>query len=507
MSKENIILEMKNITKVFPGVKALDNVNLKVKKGTVHGLMGENGAGKSTLMKVLMGIYEPEKGEVMFKGKQLKFADVNNSLEKGISMIHQELSPIPYTTIAENIFLGREPTYGFGVVNHKQLFKNTKDLFENLNIDLNPKTKMKDLSIADMQMVEIAKAISYDADLIIMDEPTSAITDKEVDHLFKMIRNLKEKDVAVIYITHKMEEVFQITDEVTVLRDGKYIGTEKSEDIDSDQLITMMVGRELGEVFIKEESEIKEVLLSAENLSKEGKLRETTFKDVSFDVKEGEILGFSGLVGSGRSEVMEALFGITNLDSGKIYIKGEEVVIDSPSDAIKNKLALLTEDRKSSGLYLPLPVDENMISASIDKFLSKNFIDNKKVKKECQELSEKLNIKTPSLAQIVDNLSGGNQQKVLIARWLLTDPDILILDEPTRGIDVGAKSEIHKLMSALAQTGKAIIMISSEMPEILGMSDRIVVMHEGKKMGELTREEATQEKIMNLASGNIKEAI
>jgi inositol transport system ATP-binding protein len=507
MSKENVILEMKNITKVFPGVKALDRVNLTVRKGTVHGLMGENGAGKSTLMKVLMGIHEPENGEVIFKGEQLKFADVNNSLEKGISMIHQELSPVPYTTIAENIFLGREPTYGFGVVNHKKLFKKTKDLFEDLNIDLNPKTKMKDLSIADMQMVEIAKAISYNADLIIMDEPTSAITDKEVDHLFKMIRNLKEKGVAVIYITHKMEEVFQITDEVTVLRDGEYIGTEMSKNINSDQLITMMVGRELGEVFIKEESEIKDVLLSAKHLSKEGEMRETTFKDVSFDVKEGEILGFSGLVGSGRSEVMEALFGITNLDSGKVYIRGEEVEINSPNDAIRNKLALLTEDRKSSGLYLPLAVDENMISASVDKFISKNFIDNDKVERECQELREKLNIKTPSLTQIVGNLSGGNQQKVLIARWLLTDPDILILDEPTRGIDVGAKSEIHKLMSALAQSGKAIIMISSEMPEILGMSDRIVVMHEGQKMGELTREEATQEKIMKLASGNMKEAI
>jgi inositol transport system ATP-binding protein len=322
-----------------------------------------------------------------------------------------------------------------------------------------------------------------------------------------MIRNLKEKGVAVIYITHKMEEVFQITDEVTVLRDGEYIGTEMSKNINSDQLITMMVGRELGEVFIKEESEIKDVLLSAKHLSKEGEMRETTFKDVSFDVKEGEILGFSGLVGSGRSEVMEALFGITNLDSGKVYIRGEEVEINSPNDAIRNKLALLTEDRKSSGLYLPLAVDENMISASVDKFISKNFIDNDKVERECQELREKLNIKTPSLTQIVGNLSGGNQQKVLIARWLLTDPDILILDEPTRGIDVGAKSEIHKLMSALAQSGKAIIMISSEMPEILGMSDRIVVMHEGQKMGELTREEATQEKIMKLASGNMKEAI
>jgi inositol transport system ATP-binding protein len=493
------ILKMENITKEFPGVKALDNVQLKVKKGTVHALMGENGAGKSTLMKILIGIYSPDRGVITFDGEELKLANVKNALDKGISMIHQELSPIPHMTVAENIFLGREPSYSFtGWVKNKELEENTRKLFERLEIDIDPKSKMADLSIANTQMVEIAKAISYNSKLIIMDEPTSAITEKEVNHLFKIIRSLKKEGVSIIYITHKMDELSQITDEFTVLRDGKYVGTKPSDHITKEQLIEMMVGRELNQVFNKKTVEIKDVVLSVKKLSKKGK-----FENVSFEVRKGEILGFAGLMGSGRTEVLESVFGITSPDSGEIYIKGEKKIIRSPRDAIKNGMGLLTEDRKLTGLFLPLSVRDNMITVNIDRYTKGGFLDEKRIQSECKEQNDQLAIKTPSLNQTIKYLSGGNQQKVLIARWLLRDPDILFLDEPTRGIDVGAKSEIYNLIFDLAKKGKAIVVISSELPEILGLSDRVLVMHEGRKMGELDREEATQEKILQLATGEL----
>lgn len=489
------ILEMENITKEFPGVKALDNIQLKIKKGSVHGLMGENGAGKSTLMKIIFGIYTPDKGTIKFKGKELKISGPKEAVNRGISMIHQELSPVPHMTVAENIFLGREYSFGkTGWVNDKKMVEEARKLFETLNMDIDPTAKMKDLSIANMQMVEIATAVSYNADLIIMDEPTSAITEKEVEQLFGIIRSLQEKGVSIIYISHKMDEIFKICDELTVFRDGQYIGTKGAHELDQDTLIQMMVGREIKQVFHKEKADIREVALSVQNLSKKGK-----FHHVSFEVRKGEILGIAGLMGAGRTEVMESIFGIDPPDSGDVYIHGEKVKIKSPKDAIKHKVALLTEDRKLTGAFLPISIRENMIISSIDQFLTFGYLNKKTVEKTCNEQVQKLNIKTPHIDQLIMNLSGGNQQKVLLARWLLNDPDILILDEPTRGVDVGAKSEIHKLMSKLAQEGKAIIMISSELPEVLGMSDRVVVMHEGRKKGELSREEANQEKILEVA--------
>ncbi|QZY55627.1 sugar ABC transporter ATP-binding protein [Crassaminicella profunda] len=495
MDKE-YILELENITKEFPGVLALDNVQLRVRKGSVHSLMGENGAGKSTLMKAIIGIHQPTKGTIKWKGQPVKIQGTNHALDLGISMIHQELSPIPYMTVSENIFLGREPVNKFGIVDQKKMDQDTEELLKGLGIDIDPRTQMVNLSIANTQMVEIAKAISYNSDLIIMDEPTSAITEKEVDNLFKIINKLKSEGVAIIYISHKMDEIFKISDDITIFRDGKYIATEPAENLDNDKLVQLMVGRELKQVFHKEEAEIGDVILEVKNLTREG-----YFKDVSFEVRRGEILGIAGLMGSGRTEVMESVFGVTHKDAGEIFINGKKVEINIPEDAIKHKMALLTEDRKLTGLYLMLSVQDNMIVANIDAYKKGMFLDFKKIDEACIEGIEKLSVKTPSKEQLIGNLSGGNQQKVLIARWLLTQPDILILDEPTRGIDVGAKAEIHKLMSKLAGEGKAVIMISSELPEVLGMSDRIMVMHEGRKTGELMRGDATQENIMYLATG------
>ncbi len=494
---EEYLLEMQHIRKEFPGVLALDNVSLNVRPGTVHALMGENGAGKSTLMKTLLGIYKPDDGVIRFDGVEYLQMDIHSSLTHGISMIHQELTPIPYMTVAENIFLGREPVYGkSGVVNHKELYKITQDLFDELQIDINPESKMVDLSIANMQMVEIANAISYNSKLVIMDEPTSAITEKEVAHLFRMINNLRDKGVAIIYITHKMDEVFQIADDVTVLRDGQFVGAKGASELNKDSLIAMMVGRELTNIFPKADAEITDVKLEVKNISFGKK-----FKNVSFTVRKGEIVGLAGLMGAGRSEVIESIFGVYPPQEGEILIDGKPVNIKQPMDAIKAGMGLLTEDRKLTGLFLPLSVRDNMVYSNIKKYVKKFGLNFKRMNDDCEIQRQALAVKTPNLEQLVVNLSGGNQQKVLIARWLLTEPDILFLDEPTRGIDVGAKSEIHKLMGKLAQSGKAIVMVSSELPEVLGMSDRVIVMHEGEKAGELTREEATQEKVLQLASG------
>ena len=494
---ENDILLMENISKSFPGVKALSEVNLTVHRGTIHALMGENGAGKSTLMKILDGIYTPDNGQITFQGQSVTIDTTHRALKLGISMIHQELSPIPYMTVAENIFLGREPLGKYGLIDKRKLNADTKALLDRLEIDIKPTSLMKTLSVANTQMVEIAKAISYDSSLIIMDEPTSAITEREVDHLFRMIRSLKAKGVTVIYITHKMDEVFQIADDITVLRDGKHVATVSASQSSKHQLITMMVGRELTEMFPKEVAPIGETVLSVHNLTRDG-----IVEDISFDLRRGEILGIAGLMGAGRTEVIEAIFGIHKLDAGEIIIKGKKTQINTPADAIENGMALLTEDRKLTGILGVLSVRDNMTIASLSKYEKRGFLNKRLIDATCKQEKSRLDIKTPSMDQLIKFLSGGNQQKVLVSRWLLTSPDILILDEPTRGIDVGAKAEIHRLMSKLAQDGKAIIMISSELPEILGMSDRILVMHEGKVGGIFERRVATQESIMQAATGH-----
>lgn len=490
------ILEMENISKSFPGVQALKDVSLKVRKGTVHAVMGENGAGKSTLMKIVVGVYSADSGTIKIDGEIANYKNIGASIKHGVSMIFQELNPIPYMTVAENIYLNREPKKGM-FVDFKQMVKNTQDLFDSLGINnISPSEKVYKLTVAKKQMVEIAKAISYDSKLIIMDEPTSAITDKEVDHLFRMVRKLKtENNVAFVFITHKMDEVFQITDEITVLRDGMYVGTDLAVNSSRDKLIAWMVGREITQMFPKEEVPIGEVVLSCRGLTRNG-----VFENVNFDLRKGEILGFAGLMGAGRTEVMEALFGYTKLDAGEVFIHGKKVNITMPRNAMKHGMALLTEDRKSTGCFLPLSIRDNITVASIGDYTKAGFIKKDEMEKACMVQKEKLSIKTPSMDQLIKNLSGGNQQKVLVARWLMTNPDILIVDEPTRGIDVGAKAEIHRLLSIMAGEGRAIIMISSELPEVMGMSDRIMVMHEGRITGEVDRKDANQTLIMQFAT-------
>ena len=493
---QEVILRMQGIRKTFPGVVALDNVNLDVRSGTVHSLMGENGAGKSTLMKCLIGMYTPDEGTVELAGDIVRFKDTKDGLEHGISMIHQELSPVPEMMVAENIWLGREPRGRLGLLSPAAMFRKTRELFDEWKINIDPKARMKDLTVSKQQMVEIAKAISYDAKIIIMDEPTSAIPEREVAHLHGMIKRLTDFGVAIIYITHKMDEVFRISDDITVFRDGKHVGSYPAKELDRDKLIKLMVGRELTDLFPKEEAEIGDVVLSVQGLN-----RGTVVKDVSFELHRGEILGLAGLMGAGRTEVLETIFGIEKADSGEVVLNGKTLKIKQPSDAIRAGMALLTEDRKLNGIMGVLSVRDNITTAALPRYSPRGVLRVGEMRKDSEDQREKLRIKTPSLNQLIKNLSGGNQQKALISRWLLTVPDVLMIDEPTRGIDVGAKSEIHRLMSMLAQEGKAIIMVSSELPEVLGMSDRILVMHEGRISGELSREEANQESVMHLATG------
>ena len=493
---QEVILRMQGIRKTFPGVVALDNVNLDVRSGTVHSLMGENGAGKSTLMKCLIGMYTPDEGTVELAGDIVRFKDTKDGLEHGISMIHQELSPVPEMMVAENIWLGREPRGRLGLLSPAAMFRKTRELFDEWKINIDPKARMKDLTVSKQQMVEIAKAISYDAKIIIMDEPTSAIPEREVAHLHGMIKRLTDFGVAIIYITHKMDEVFRISDDITVFRDGKHVGSYPAKELDRDKLIKLMVGRELTDLFPKEEAEIGDVVLSVQGLT-----RGSVVKDVSFELHRGEILGLAGLMGAGRTEVLETIFGIEKADSGEVVLNGKALRIKQPSDAIRAGMALLTEDRKLNGIMGVLSVRDNITAAALPRYSPRGVLRVGEMRKDSEDQREKLRIKTPSLSQLIKNLSGGNQQKALISRWLLTVPDVLMIDEPTRGIDVGAKSEIHRLMSMLAQEGKAIIMVSSELPEVLGMSDRILVMHEGRISGELSREEANQESVMHLATG------
>ncbi len=498
MAEEKYLLQMQDIVKNFPGVKALKGVQLNVKPGEIHALMGENGAGKSTLMNCLAGVFGPTTGTIHFDGEKRENYNTIQAIEMGISMIHQELSPVLHRPIMENLWLGREPRNKLGLVDHQKMYEMSKDILKEVDLDEDPRTEMVKLTVAKMQMVEIAKAVSYDSKLIIMDEPTSALTDKEIKQLFDIMRKLKAQGKSIIYISHKLEEVYEITDRISVFRDGTYIGSEDTDKLSTDKLINMMVGRDVDELYPKVACPIGDVKLEVKGLT-----HSHLFKDVSFTVRKGEILGMAGLIGSGRTEVIETIFGIRPSVSGQVYIDGEEVEIETPRDAIANKMALLTEDRRHTGIFPMLSVGLNMAITNMGKYLNKfGLLNNRGIKKDCDDYVSKIQVKTPSLNQRVENLSGGNQQKVLVARWLLTDPDILILDEPTRGIDVGAKSEIHRLITKLAGEGKSIIMISSELGEVMGMSDRILVMHEGRVTGIVdNREDLTQEELMAYATG------
>lgn len=492
---EDFILVMKDIIKGFPGVKALDNVQLKVKKGTVHGLMGENGAGKSTLMKCLIGLYRKDSGTIFFDGKNVNFQTVSEAINAGISMINQELCPIPERSVAENIWVGREPKKNLLMVDHKSMHELTEALLEKFNITISPDTLLKDLTIAQMQMIEIIRAVSYDSKIVIMDEPTSSLTQAEVRHLFHIIKNLKEQGISIIYITHKMEEVFQICDEVTVMRDGQYISTNNMEDLTMDTLISKMVGREITQMFPKQACPIGEVILRADNISVDNIVH-----NVSFELHKGEILGFAGLIGAGRTETMEGIFGLRKLSQGNIYKQGVKVKIDNPGTAIAHKIGMLTEDRREKGIVGVRNIYDNTILSHLRAY---GFpIAHSRVRKDTDEYCTRLNVKTPDYKELIQNLSGGNQQKVLVARLLLNNPDVLIFDEPTRGVDVGAKVEIHSLITKLAGEGKGIILISSELPEIMGMADRIIVMHEGIITGILDRSEFDQELIMRYATNS-----
>jgi len=499
MSSDNLYaVEMKNISKAFFGSYVLNDVSFRLRRGTVHALMGENGAGKSTLMKILGGIYLADAGEVYIEGEKAEFSNPRDALDSGIAMIHQELAFIPEMSIAENMFLGAESTKAAKtVVDFRTMEKNARQFLDEVGLEVSPGTKMRELTVAQAQMVEIAKAISKNAKVIIMDEPTSAITEREVEILFGVIRKLTAEKRSVIYITHKMDEVFKISDEITVLRDGHYIGTRNAGETNINELIKMMIDRELTEVFPERKGQIGEEKLRVENLTASG-----VFENVNFKVHRGEVLGLAGLMGAGRTEIAETIFGIRKKISGKIIIDEKEVSINSPRDAIRQGIGMVTEDRKASGLVMPMSVKENMSLVILHRISRMGFVINRREENEkTKEKFSLLKVKAQGMLQKVNNLSGGNQQKVILAKWLLALPDILILDEPTRGIDVGAKMEIYHLIRQMAESGKTIILISSEMEEILGMCDHIVVFHEGHVSGEIKGKEATQDKILRMAAG------
>jgi ribose transport system ATP-binding protein len=495
-----VILTMKNIDKSFPGVHALDHVDFELKRGEVHALMGENGAGKSTLMKVLTGIYTKDSGTITYEGREVEFHNTHDAQAAGIVIVHQELNMVGDLTVAQNIFIGREFKKGF-MIDDRKMIQESKKLFDELHINIDPKAKMSDLTVGKQQMCEIAKAISHQAKVIIFDEPSAALTEKEIEDLFAIIRDLRKQNLGIIYISHRMDEIKVITDRVTVMRDGAYVGTLITDECTKEDIINMMVGRVIYED-PKTHSMVPAdapVVLKVEHLNA-GKM----VQDVSFELRKGEILGFSGLMGAGRTETARALFGADPKTGGDIYINGKKVTINSPEDAVKNGIGYLSEDRKRFGIVVQKTITENSTLATLPKYMSGLFINKGAEKEVTERYIKELDTKTPSADQLVVNLSGGNQQKVVIAKWLVRNCDILIFDEPTRGIDVGAKNEIYKLMNRLAAEGKSIIMISSEMTEILRMSDRIIVMCEGKKTGEISIEEATQEAIMDKATRDIK---
>ncbi|MBI0580351.1 galactose/methyl galactoside ABC transporter ATP-binding protein MglA [Neobacillus cucumis] len=491
------LLEMLNITKRFPGVIALQNVSLKVKAGSVHALMGENGAGKSTLMKCLFGIYSMDEGKIVFDGKEVAFANSKQALENGVSMVHQELNQVRQQNIMDNIWLGRYPKKGI-FIDEKKMYDDTVAIFKSLDINLDPRSKVSTLSVSEMQMVEIAKAVSYHSKIIVMDEPTSSLTENEVNHLFKIIKKLQSENVAIIYISHKMEEILKISDEVTIMRDGQYIATKSAQDLTTDEIIKLMVGRDLSQRFPTKVNQPGEVILKVSDLTAEA---EGSFSNVNFELRKGEILGIAGLVGSKRTEVMESLFGMRSLKSGTIEVNGKVVQNPTPQHAIKNGFALVTEERRTTGIYPELSISFNSIISNLKQYKTNGlFLSDKRVFDDTKWVIDSMKVKTPSQKTSIGSLSGGNQQKVIIGRWLLTKPNILLLDEPTRGIDVGAKFEIYQLINQLAAEGKGIIMISSEMPELLGTTDRILVMSNGRAAGIVETATTSQEEIMRLAA-------
>jgi ribose transport system ATP-binding protein len=493
---ERLALEMRNIRKTFPGVVALDEVNLELRKGEVHILLGENGAGKSTLMKILSGAYQKDGGQILLNGQEVEIRNPKQARELGIGIIYQELNLVPHLSAAENIFLGREPASMPGLVDRKTMTSSARQILEGLGVEIDPRRSIRELSVAEQQMVEIAKAISLDARILIMDEPTSALTEKEIKELFARIRKLKADGVSIIYISHRMEELFEIGDRVTVLRDGRWVGTRAIAEITKPELIRLMVNRELTQQFPKVAAP-----RGAEVLRVEGLSRHDSLKEISFSLHEGEVLGLAGLLGAGRTELARAIFGLDKPDAGRIYIRGQLKKITSPRQAIDLGIGFLTEDRKTQGLVLPLSVQENICLPSVERFARFGVVRAGEERESAAQYLKDLRIKATGLGQKVIYLSGGNQQKVVLSKWLCCRGNILIFDEPTRGIDVGSKAEIYQLMNQLTAAGAAVMMISSELPEILGMSDRILVMHQGRLNGEFSAAEATQEKILHCALG------
>ncbi|MGL4845135.1 MAG: galactose/methyl galactoside ABC transporter ATP-binding protein MglA [Aeromonas veronii] len=491
------LLEMIDVSKSFPGVKALDNVNLRVRPHSVHALMGENGAGKSTLLKCLFGIYEKDQGKIFFKGQEINFTSSKEALENGVSMVHQELNLVLQRTVMDNMWLGRYPTKGW-FIDHGKMYDDTKRIFDELDIDIDPKVKVATLSVSQMQMIEIAKAFSYDAKIVIMDEPTSSLTEKEVNHLFKIINKLKEKGCGIVYISHKMEEIFQLCDEITILRDGQWVATQPLKGMTMDQIIGMMVGRELTQRFPEKTNQPKEVILEIEHLTAKN---QPSIQDITFNLHKGEILGIAGLVGAKRTDIVETLFGIRDRSQGSIKLHGKEVANHNAHEAIRNGFALVTEERRSTGIYSRLDIAFNSLIANMGSYKgSMGLLSDNKMKSDTQWVIDSMRVKTPTQQTQIGSLSGGNQQKVIIGRWLLTQPEILMLDEPTRGIDVGAKFEIYQLILELAKKDKGIIIISSEMPELLGITDRIMVMSNGRVAGIVNTKETDQSEILRLAS-------
>ncbi|WIM81216.1 galactose/methyl galactoside ABC transporter ATP-binding protein MglA [Gallibacterium anatis] len=496
-NSSQVLLEMKNVSKSFPGVKALDHANLTVHAHSVHALMGENGAGKSTLLKCLFGIYAKDEGEILYLGKDVNFRTSKEALENGISMVHQELNLVRQRSVMDNLWLGRYPLNGF-LVDHGKMYRDTKAIFDELDIDIDPKEKVANLSVSQMQMIEIAKAFSYNAKIVIMDEPTSSLSEKEVEHLFKIIAKLKDRGCGIIYISHKMDEIFKICDEVTILRDGKWVNTVKIKDTNMDQLVMMMVGRELTQRFPEKRNVPKETILTVEHLTAKN---QPSIQDISFELRKGEILGIAGLVGAKRTDIVETIFGIRERARGTIKLHGKEMRNKSALEAINNGFALITEERRSTGIYANLSIEFNSLISNMKSYLGKlGLLSTAKMKSDTQWVIDSMNVKTPSHRTNIGSLSGGNQQKVIIGRWLLTQPEILMMDEPTRGIDVGAKFEIYQLMMQLAEKDKGIIMISSEMPELLGVTDRILVMSNGRVAGIVETAKTSQEQILQLAA-------
>ncbi|MBS7220637.1 MAG: ATP-binding cassette domain-containing protein [Clostridiales bacterium] len=496
MAGSGYVLEMIDIDKQFPGVKALDHAQLKLKPGTVHALMGENGAGKSTLMKCLFGVYKEDAGKILIDGVETHFAGPKNALDNGVAMVHQELNQVLKRSVMENIWLGRFPK-SMGLVSHRQMYEKTKAVFEDLEIPVDPKTIIGKLSVSQRQMVEIAKAASYNAKILVLDEPTSSLTEEEVEHLFKIMNKLRDKGVALVYISHKMEEILHISDEVTIMRDGKWVATESAKDLTTDKIIKLMVGRDLTNRFPPKTNVPGEVMMEVKNLT--GKYMPSCV-DVSFELHKGEILGVAGLVGSRRTELLETIFGVAHKASGEILMNGKPVNNKDSSVAIKNGFALLTEERRATGIFPVMNINFNSVIANLKAYKNGPLLSNLKMSKDTGWVIDSMRVKTPSQKTQIRTLSGGNQQKVIFGRWLLTSPEVLLLDEPTRGIDVGAKYEIYQLIIELANQGKGVIMVSSEMPELLGICNRIAVMSNGRLAGILDGETATQEDIMRLAA-------